>query len=60
MQISKQKVNVVLEKQLFAMLWQLVTDFEKSERDGDRTVRLIVCYRIRDGSQKTGGCVLAI
>ena len=28
MQISKQKVNVVLEKQLFAMLWQLVTDLK--------------------------------
>ncbi|MEK7091240.1 MAG: Trp family transcriptional regulator [Patescibacteria group bacterium] len=28
MQVSKKKVNPVLEKQLFAMLWQLVTDLK--------------------------------
>lgn len=28
MQVSKKKVNSVLEKQLFAMLWQLVVDLK--------------------------------
>ena len=59
MQVSKKKVNSVLEKQLFAMLWQLVVDLKNPK---EAEVVYLIYYPLQRLQRwpKTSGGVLAV